>query len=287
MLAAAAACAASGGAEDDLLDACLQGGEANHEIDAILAGWDAVVPEIYCEGGDTVDSQLRGAWKVIYNPGTPTRRVIHTGTYEWGMLSGQGTVVGQSFWEEGVYERNQLRKGKVFYMGLVSGSTAPSAPFPHGTLVESGNFREGLLHGRGMASCDGVTRKGTFVCGILRKGRRTFDGLCVEDGEFDEQGQQLVRGTVRNAAMLRQGDFQNGKLHGMGVKTFLGEGGAEKVVEEGNFVQDLLHGHGRITYHTSEGPKALSGHFCQGRFEFDGEASLQHGDVLFACMCVE
>jgi hypothetical protein len=153
--------------------------------------------------------------------------------------------------KEGTFSKGMLVKGKIV--------------LPDNT-IETGNFKEGFLHGFGKAvhtnnSCE----EGIFIKGKLVKGTKFFEGLILEgkffegelhgpgkrifpDGSFEEGEFKfgiLIKGTKKlfdNS--IEEGTFSSsGRLDGVGKKK-TGYGS----IYEGTFKDGELHGHGKIIY---------------------------------------
>lgn len=161
--------------------------------------------------GKMIDGLLEGHGKITYVKGR-----IEEGEFANGKLHGQGKKIIPDWGvEEGKFKDGKIYDGKRIWGG-------PN----HSDLMYEGQFENGIPEGKGKMtylngdSLQGVVQEGVFKGGFV-KGKTTWPDGKIGDGTWS--------GTITWEGILT---YPDGK------------------VMEGNFIDDLLHGNGTITYPT-------------------------------------
>lgn len=170
----------------------------------------------------------------------------YTGALQRGLAHGSGTltVASAAGWSAGDDPANG---GHASDQDRTSGA---------GGFRYEGHFEAGRPHGKGMMR----TQRGTTVEGSFEKGLPHGPGV-----EILSDGSRY------------QGEFRQGKKTGLGTKTLLGSDGKPARIENGPFVDGVLHGKGGKQ--VLPGDRELSGTFDRGELT-EGTIRFDNGMLL-------
>ena len=137
----------------------------------------------------------------------------------------------------------------------------------------TGQFRDGLPHGRGMAvSENGYYYEGYFLKGKLNHhGRAIYLSGNVYEGEYHD-GKAHGKGRMTfSSGEVYEGEYHDGKAHGKGRMMF-----SSGDVYEGEWHHDKRHGKGKYTYSYGE---VYEGEYQHNKRHGKGKYTFSSGDV--------
>jgi hypothetical protein len=160
------------------------------------------------------------------------------------------------------------------YIGDCADGLAHGYGTARGEDTYSGQFQEGLMHGRGQYSwANGQVYEGEFARGLPHgQGRLRFSDGRVYEGTF-KRGKRTGQGTLyMPGGNVFTGPFAEGRLNGEGTLKF-----ADGKVYEGDFDDGVIQGQGTLTFPNGN---VYKGDFAGGNMHGEGTYRWASGDVF-------
>jgi hypothetical protein len=204
--------------------------------------------------GDWKNDKMNGNGKMIYPSGEK-----YEGEFKDDLFHGHGVYNAPTKFGRIAYEgefANHKRHGtgvltttSVMGQGTMHGEFKDDVPVKctgkrcGRDIIEEGDFEnDKLIHGK-QYHRDGMVEEGVFKNDVLINGKTTWpDDGGVYVGTYNKEGNQDGVGTYVGRGFKYHGEYQNGKLNGVGMLTC-----PNGDVYDGQFKNDKRNGIGRLT----------------------------------------
>ncbi len=182
--------------------------------------------------GEWKNDKMNGKGKMIYPSGA-----VYEGDFKDDLFHGHGVYNAPTKFGRIAYEgefANHKRDG----MGVLTTTNARG----HGTM--SGEFKDDVSVKCNGKLCRGrdIIEEGDFENDKLIRGKITWPDGGVSVGTYNKEGEQDGVGTYVGRGFEYHGEYQNGKLNGVGMLTY-----PSGAVYDGQFKNDKRNGIGRLT----------------------------------------
>ncbi len=205
--------------------------------------------------GDWKNDKMNGNGKMI----DPDGDVVYDGEFKDDLFHGHGVYNSSCEFGDITYE-GEFANGKMHGTGVltttgVMGQGTMRGEFKNDVPVkcsgkrclgrhvtEEGDFENDKLKRGTRVHKKGMVEEGYYENGILIRGKTTWPDGGVSVGTYNKEGDQDGVGTYVGRGFKYHGEYQNGKLNGVGMLTY-----PNGDVYDGQFKNDKRNGIGRLT----------------------------------------